>query len=156
MKTGRNGAPVQAQLEIREIAIDTELLCLAFNAGGYSNRNIYRSLMGAEAEVRGGAVTYMQIRLLGGPALLGMMTAFGALHGAHDMRTPLWIAAGSNALNAGLDALLIAGASPIPAFGIAGAAWASVVAQWVGVVFAVAAVARKVGLPRRQAFMTRS
>ena len=105
--------------------------------------------MGAEAEVRSGAVTYMQIRLLGGPALLGMMTAFGALHGAHDMRTPLWIAAGSNALNAALDALLITGAGPIPAFGIAGAAWASVVAQWVGVVFAVAAAARKVGLPTR-------
>ena len=79
----------------------------------------------------------------------GMMTAFGALHGAHDMRTPLWIAAGSNALNAGLDALLIPGAGPIPGFGIAGAAWASVVSQWVGAFFAVAAVVRKVGLPAR-------
>lgn len=111
--------------------------------------DVLAGAMGAAGEVRSGAVTYLEIRLLGGPALLGMMTAFGALHGAHDMRTPLWIAAGSNALNAGLDALLIPGAGPIPGFGIAGAAWASVVAQWVGAFFAIAAVARKVGLPAR-------
>jgi MATE family multidrug resistance protein len=103
--------------------------------------------MGAEGGVRVGAVTYLEIRLLGGPALLGMMATFGALHGMQDMRTPLWIAVGTNAGNAALDAVLIHGAGPIPALGIAGAAWATVIAQWIGVGFAIVAVTRKLGLP---------
>jgi MATE family multidrug resistance protein len=94
-------------------------------------------------------VVYLEIRLLGAPALLAMVAAFGALRGLHDMRTPLWIAAGSNAANAALDAVLIPGLGPIPGFGIAGAAWATVIAQWAGAGFAVAAIRRRVGLPAR-------
>jgi MATE family multidrug resistance protein len=109
-------------------------------------------LMGARDEVRGDAATYLGIRLLGGPALLAMMVAFGALHGVQDMRTPLRIAVLSNALNAALDALLIHGLGPVPAFGIAGAAWATVAAQWVGAVLGLVAVAGAVGLPPRPTF----
>ena len=107
------------------------------------------AFMGAEGEVHEGTLVYLEIRLLGAPPLLAMMAAFGALRGRHDMRTPLWIAAGSNALNAGLDALLIPGWGPVPGFGIAGAAWATVVAQWVGALFALSAVTRTIGLPTR-------
>jgi MATE family multidrug resistance protein len=65
------------------------------------------------------------------------------------MRTPLAIALVQNALNIALDAVLIFGIGPIPAFGIAGAAWASVVSQWLGALWAVAAVRRRLGLPPR-------
>ncbi|MGH0031109.1 MAG: MATE family efflux transporter [Myxococcota bacterium] len=105
--------------------------------------------MGAEGPVLDGALVYLRIRLLGAPALLAMMAAFGVLRGRHDMRAPLWIAAGINLLNAGLDAVLIPGWGPFPKLGIAGAAWATVAAQWVGVALGVLAVGRRVGWPTR-------
>jgi MATE family multidrug resistance protein len=107
------------------------------------------SFMGAEGAVHAGSVTYLSIRLVGAPPLLAMMVAFGALRGRHDMRTPLWIAVGINLLNAALDALLIPGWGPVPRFGIAGAAWATVAAQWAGAALGLWAVAGSIGLPSR-------
>jgi MATE family multidrug resistance protein len=103
--------------------------------------------MGASGEVHAAAYPYLEIRLLGVPPMLGMMVAFGALRGMHDMRTPLYIALASNALNIALDALLIFGLGPVPALGIAGAAWATVISQWVGGVWALLALRRQLGLP---------
>ena len=105
--------------------------------------------MSDDAEIRAAGGIYLAIRLLGGPAILISMAAFGALRGLQDMRTPLAIALAQNALNIALDALLIFGLGPIPAFGIAGAAWASVVSQWLAAIWAVEAVRRSLGLPPR-------
>jgi len=101
--------------------------------------------MGAQGAMGEGAVVYLRIRLLGGPAILLTVAAFGALRGLQDMRTPLWIAVGINALNAVLDALLIFGTGPVPALGIAGAAWATTASQWLGALWALAAVHRRLG-----------
>ncbi len=87
------------------------------------------SLFGASGAAREASVTYLRIRLLGGPAILAGHAVLGAFRGLQDMRTPLYIAAGANLLNIALDAMVIHGAGPIPAFGIAGAAWASVLSQ---------------------------
>ncbi len=105
--------------------------------------------MGARDEVAVAAETYLAIRLLGGPPMLVMMAAMGGLRGVHDMRTPLYIAVGANVVNIALDAVLIFGAGPIPALGVAGAAWATVVAQWGGGLVALAAVRRRLGRPER-------
>ncbi len=105
--------------------------------------------MGADGAMRDGAVLYLRIRLLGGPAVLLTVAAFGALRGLQDMRTPLWIAVTVNALNIVLDATLIFGAGPVPAFGIAGAAWATTASQVLGAAWATAAVYRRMGLSRR-------
>ena len=93
--------------------------------------------------------TYLAIRLLGAPAVLLLLTGFGALRGLQDMTTPLWIAAAANTLNAVLDPILIFGWGPVPAFGVAGAAWASIVGQWAGALWAVASVRRRLGLSPR-------
>ena len=105
--------------------------------------------MGADAEIAAGTVTYLKLRLLGAPATLVMFAAFGALRGLQDMRTPLRIALASNALNVLLDAILIFGWGPVPALGIAGAAWASTASQWLAGVWAAAAARRRLG-PARQ------
>jgi MATE family multidrug resistance protein len=103
--------------------------------------------MGARGEVADASSVYLSIRLLGGPPMLVMMAAMGGLRGVHDMRTPLWIAVGTNVANIALDAVLIFGAGPIPALGVAGAAWATVASQWGGGLIALAAVRRRLGRP---------
>jgi MATE family multidrug resistance protein len=110
------------------------------------------ALMGGKGELAQQASSYMYIRWLGAPAVLGTVTAFGVLRGKMDMRTPLWIALGINALNIGLDALLIFGLGPIPALGIKGAAIASSVSQWVGAIWAFRLVVKQVGFQSKLQF----
>ena len=103
------------------------------------------SLLGADNEVLADASIYMRIRLFGAPAVILTLTAFGALRGMQDMRSPLWIAIAVNVVNIVLDALLIPGFGPIPAQGVAGAAAASTIAQTLGAIWAVTVVARNLG-----------
>jgi len=69
--------------------------------------------MGATADVHRMAADYIQIRLIGAPAVLATIAAFGCLRGLQDMRVPLLVAVGVNALNILLDAVLIFGWGPI-------------------------------------------
>ena len=103
--------------------------------------------MGAEGEVQALAVDYLRWRFIGAPALLASFAAFGALRGAQDMRTPLLVAGGMNALNVVLDPLLIFGMAGLPAMGVAGAALASAVSHWVGAAWAITAAFRNLGWP---------
>jgi Na+-driven multidrug efflux pump len=107
--------------------------------------------MSNDVEVQNGAVAYLRIRLLAAPAVLVTVAAFGALRGLQDMRTPLRIALGINALNLALDPLLIFGAGPVPALGIAGAAWATLVAQTIGAVAAWLVAGATSSIPTRPA-----
>ena len=106
-------------------------------------------LMGATGSLETTAVSYMQIRILGAPAVLLTMTTFGALRGLQDMRTPMWIATFINLLNIVLDYLLIFGWGIFPEMGVAGAALASTAAQWLGAIWAVTAVSRQLGFSTR-------
>ncbi len=101
--------------------------------------------MGAGGTMQDESVLYLRIRLLGAPALLVAMAAFGSLRGRQEMRVPFWIALAASALNAGLDPVLIFGAGPVPAFGVAGAAWASTAAHWLAALSSVWAVRRVIG-----------
>lgn len=103
-------------------------------------------LLGASGAVQENAVQYMQIRLFGAPAVLLTLATFGALRGLQDMRTPLWIAVGVNALNIVLDWLLIFGNGPFPAMGVGGSALASTLSQWLGALAGIILVARKIKL----------
>ena len=103
--------------------------------------------MGADGRVAELTNEYLRLRLLGAPAMLASYAAFGALRGAQDMRTPLWIAAGMNGLNVLLDPVLIFGTGGLPAMGVAGAALASTVSQWAGALWAAVAVLRRLGRP---------
>ncbi len=85
-------------------------------------------VFGASDDVIEGAATYLRIRSLGVPALLVILVGHGAFRGYQDTRTPLLVTLGLNAVNLVLDPVLIFGLG----WGIAGAAWATVVAQWFG------------------------
>jgi len=86
------------------------------------------SLMGATGELRDPALAYLRIRALAGPAVLLIMAGHGIFRGVQDTRTPFRITLLLNLVNLVLDPLLIFGFG----WGLEGAAWATVVAQWAG------------------------
>ena len=103
------------------------------------------TLMGATDQVHQHAVTYIRIRAFGGPAVLLTMTSFGIMYGLANMRSPLLIAVTVNGLNILLDGLLIFGLGPFPEMGVAGAALASVLSQWAGVMWCMYTISRSIG-----------
>jgi MATE family multidrug resistance protein len=107
----------------------------------------FSTAMGAKGAVHDQASQYLRIRLWGAPAVLITVAAFGILRGLQDMRSPLWIALSINILNIILDALLIFGYGPLPALGVAGAAVASVISQWVGATATAIVLYRRIGVP---------
>jgi putative MATE family efflux protein len=73
------------------------------------------------------ATSYLSIRFLAMPAMLVVLVGHGVFRGHSDTRTPLMVAIGMNVINVVLDPLMIFGFD----MGVTGAAWATVVAQWV-------------------------
>lgn len=71
------------------------------------------------------AIPYLRIRALSGAFVLVGQVGHGWLRGAHDTRTPMFVAIAGAGLNIVLDYLLI---YPL-GLGVAGAAWATVIAQ---------------------------
>lgn len=82
--------------------------------------------MGARGALLEEALPYVRIRALAAPAVLVLMASFGAMRGLFDTRTPFLISLGLNLVNAALDPILIFGAG----LGVAGAALATLIAQW--------------------------
>lgn len=104
--------------------------------------------MSADPAAQAESVAYLRVRLLGAPAALVLLAAFGSLRGRQDMRSPLWIAGTMSLANITLDPLLIFGAGPVPALGVVGAAWATSISQIGAALWAVARVGRRVGFER--------
>lgn len=106
------------------------------------------ALLGGEGPVLQNASEYMEYRLLGAPGVLVTVACFGALRGAQDMKTALYVAVGVNAMNVLLDWVLVFGVGPFPAMGVGGAGLASSISQWCGAIWALVATGRMVGLSR--------
>lgn len=92
------------------------------------------SIMGAEGSVRSESVSYIAIRAFAAPAVLIVRAAHGAFRGYQDTKTPFIATLGINGINLVLDPVLIFGFD----MGIEGAAWATLIAQWVGAVIFLA------------------
>ncbi len=107
---------------------------------------VFVRLAGATPELEEPAVAYLRVRALSVPALLLITLGNGVFRGHADTVTPLWIAAGFNAVNALLDPVLIFGLD----LGLNGAAWASVIAQWAGALVFVILLASQGILGRPQ------
>lgn len=138
--------------ETRASQISSLALLLAACSGllltllGLTSVEALTQLLGAGPEVQAPAMAYIQIRLLGAPAVMLTLVGFGTLRGLQDMRTPLWIALGVNLLNALLDIPFIFGLGPLPAMGVAGAAWASIIAQYLGALWLLRRLQRRLDL----------
>ena len=86
------------------------------------------SLMNPSAQLDELARSYLHIRLFGLPAALATYALVGWLLGTQNARGPLAILLTTNLLNVALDLLFVLGLH----WGVAGAAWASVIAEWSG------------------------
>jgi len=75
------------------------------------------------------AVDYLQVSFLGLVAVFIYFVFQALLRGVGDVRTPMIVVAGTVVLNFFLDPLLILGWGPVPAYGVVGAAWATIIAQ---------------------------
>lgn len=95
--------------------------------------------MGAEGELRGATLSYLRIRAFAGPAVLLVTAGHGAFRGYHDTRTPLLVTLGLNLVNLVLDPLFIFGFG----WGLEGAAYATLIAQWVGALWFVDLLLRR-------------
>jgi putative MATE family efflux protein len=96
--------------------------------GVFLARPIY-GLMTQDPRMIEAGSSYLSILLGGAPLLMVALTCEGVMRAAGDTRTPLLLDLFAIGLNAVLDPILIYGWGPAPALGVAGAAWATIIAQ---------------------------
>ena len=134
----RQRAGVAAAIGLAASAVIGVLIAVPGALGAHS---IYR-LMHAEPGVLDAGTRYLSV-VLGAAAIpMTMLTCETILRSGGDTRTPLAIDLAAVGLNAALDPLLIYGWGPVPALGVAGAAWATVFSQLVAVVAYLTLAAR--------------
>jgi len=88
--------------------------------------------MGTPANVLPVAISYMRIFLLTLPLMFGLFLTRNMLQGIGDSTTPLYFQTGAVLLTAGLDPILMFGWLGAPALGLNGTAWATIIAQVLG------------------------
>ncbi|MDX1492119.1 MAG: MATE family efflux transporter [Pseudohongiellaceae bacterium] len=93
------------------------------------------SAMGASAQALGLIRDYLVVWLPASALLVGMTTAMSVLRACGDTKTASIVMATAGLLNALLDPLLIFGWGPIPAFGIKGAAIATLISWLVAITY---------------------
>lgn len=98
---------------------------------GYPLTDRLLHLLATPPEAMAMASRYMHVIFLMLPASFMLVLMMMSLRGMGDSMTPLWFMIISAVLDAGLNPLLIAGIGPFPKMGIAGSAWATVVANYV-------------------------
>lgn len=125
------------------------LIGLVLMLGALPFLDAVAEMLGAQGDVTGLAHEYMACRLLGAPGVLITVACFGTLRGVQEMRTVLLVAVGINVVNVILDWVLIFGVGPFPAMGVTGAAVASSISQWIGAIWSLWAVYRRLGLTWR-------
>src|SRR5690606_21957498 len=84
--------------------------------------------MGTPADAHAQAVAYLRVVFAAFPFLCVFTLLIMALRGSGDSRTPFLFAILTVVINVALNPLLILGAGPVPAMGIAGSAAATLVA----------------------------
>ena len=89
-------------------------------------------LMGASESLMPAIREYMVVWFPGSIMVVCIMTGNSILRACGDTKTPSILMAAAGLINAILDPIFIFGLGPIPALGIQGAAWATVIAWGVG------------------------
>jgi MATE family multidrug resistance protein len=104
--------------------------------------------LGATDEVKRHAVAYQHVRPLGIPALAAWIVLASFFRGLGDTRTPLVTTVVANVVNAVLAYGLVFGRLGLPAWGVAGAALASSLSEWLEAAMLFAVLLRRAARER--------
>ena len=99
-------------------------------------------ILNTPGEVYGFALVYMRIIFFGIPCTFMYFALQASFTATGDTATPIKVHLIAVGLNVALDPVLIFGLGPIPAFGVAGAAMATVASQAVGAIMSFAVLRR--------------
>lgn len=113
-------------------------------AGGGFDAFIF-GIMGGSEQVQSFGRLYFSIRVLGAPIFYVYLSISDFYQGTGDTKTPMKISLLVNGLNVIFDLVLIFGIGSIPGLGIAGAAWATVLAILVGTILILVKFLRQYG-----------
>ncbi len=122
-------------------------LGLAVTLAGWALVPALFDAMRTPAEVTELGRLYLTTYLVGAPLVFGFLASEATFRASGDTRTPLMLLGASVLLNVVLDPLLITGAGPLPALGIAGAAVAAVLTRGAALVLGFVILVRR-GLVR--------
>jgi len=116
------------------------LTSAVLGAIGYGIAPGLMRMMGVAADVYPGAVQFMRISCLGLVVVFGFAMFQAVMRGIGEVTLPLYIVLSTVLLNFILDPLFIFGWGPVPASGVAGAAWATIGTQTVAAVIGLGAL----------------
>jgi len=131
---------IYAVLPLMVVAISAFALCMP----------AFLDLLAPPAEIRPLTTVYVQARVLGSPAGVAFAVGAAFFRGVGNTRTPLYITLVAVSVNAVLDFGLIFGRLGLPELGVAGAGYATAIANWVAVIAILGALMRR-GTRRRYA-----
>ncbi len=123
------GRPEEANLAAGQVVGFTALLAAALGVIGVLAARPALALMGAQGELLDAASSYLRIIYAGIPVMFGTFVVTALLNGAGDTVSPMLLMGVSVGLNLALDPLFIFGWGPFPAWGVAGAATATVLSR---------------------------
>ncbi len=114
------------------------IISIIFAIFGYVLSPFFISLMGVKPDVFSSAVSYMKISFIGSIFVFAYMAFQFLMRGVGDVKTPMYIVFGTVLLNLILDPLFIFGYGFIPAFGVSGAAIATIGTQGLAAIIGIA------------------
>lgn len=117
-------------------------LALVLTVGAYAASPFILHLFGVGPDIFDLANSFQRVLMLGLVFNFGFLMFQALMRGVGEVRIPLYINIGTLVLNFGLDPLFIYGWGPVPAFGVAGAAVATLVTQVLSVAIGLAVLLR--------------
>ncbi len=118
-----------ANLAAGQVLVFCAVLAIAMAAIGVALAGPVMSLMGAEPDLTVAATAYLQIIFAGAPLVFSTFLVAAMLNGIGDTVTPMILMAVSVVANILLDPFFIFGWGPFPAWGVRGAAVATVLSR---------------------------
>jgi len=118
-----------ANLAAGQVLVFCAVLAVAMAAIGVALAGPIMALMGAEQELTVAATAYLQIIFAGAPLVFSTFLVAAMLNGIGDTVTPMILMAISVVANIILDPFFIFGWGPFPAWGVRGAAVATVLSR---------------------------
>jgi len=119
----------EADNVVAQTTILTVAVALVLSAFGYVFRHPLLSLVGAEGPVYAYSLQYIEVLFVSIPFTFLFFVFRAVLRGAGDTRTAMWLMVLSAGANVVLDPFLVLGYGPFPAWGVRGAAVATLISR---------------------------